>query len=83
MIASGSHPVRETGAANDPTLRLPGGRKTLYDIYSVGPPESPGNQRIANVRGSNIYYYSPYHYKPGPGVPATWVKITYGPNPKG
>lgn len=75
MINAGSLQVREVLGAMD--LALPGGRKALFDIYSVGPPDNPGPGRIANVRGTNIYYYSPYHYRPGPDVPNTWIKITY------
>ena len=77
MASAGARPY-ETLKATD--VGLPG-RKTLYDIYVVGEPVGgrlpPG--RLANVRGSNEYFYSPYHYKPGPGVPDVWVKFTYSP----
>lgn len=75
MISAGGYQVREVLGATE--LALPGGRKGLYDIYSVGPPNNPGPGRIANVRGTNIYYYSPYHYRPGPDVPNAWIKLTY------
>jgi RHS repeat-associated protein len=78
MISVGAYPARETLAATDPKVSLPGNRKALYDIYSVGPPDNPGPQRIAHQAGSNIYYYSPYHYMPGPGVPNGWIKLTFG-----
>lgn len=77
MISSGSYPVREY--LNATWLQLPGGNSTDYAIYSVGPPDNPGQERIATVPGSNVYYYSPYHYQPGPGAPNTWVQMTYNP----
>ncbi|MET3109527.1 hypothetical protein AAKU58_004384, partial [Oxalobacteraceae bacterium GrIS 1.18] len=83
MISNGNYPIRETGIASDSSLNLPGGNRTMYNIYSVGPPDNPGPERIANSPGSNIYYYSPYHYNPGPGVPNAWIQIIYGPSPKG
>jgi RHS repeat-associated protein len=73
-IYAGSYPVREVLTGAD--LQLPGGGGALYDIYTVGPPETPiPDARIANVRGSNIFYYSPYHYRPGPGVPNAYVQF--------
>ena len=80
-IDAGAYPVREVRGANE--LELPGGRRTNYDVYSVGPPDNPGPGRIANVRGTNTYYYSPYHYRPGPDVPNTWIKVTYPAPRKG
>ena len=79
MIQAGSYPVREalTGAE----LQLPGGGGALYNIYTVGPPDAPiPGQRIANISGSNVLFYSPYHYNPGPGVPNAYVQFTLNPH---
>lgn len=78
MIQAGSYPIRESLTGGE--LQLPGGDGALYYIYTVGPPDSPlPGQRIANVPGSNTFYYSPYHYNPGPGVPNSYVQFTLAP----
>jgi hypothetical protein len=78
MIQAGSYPIRESLTGGE--LQLPGGDGALYYIYTVGPPDSPlPGQRIANVPGSNVFYYSPYHYNPGPGVPNAYVQFTLVP----
>ena len=78
MIQAGSYPIRESLTGGE--LQLPGGDGALYYIYTVGPPDSPlPGQRIANVPGSNTFYYSPYHYNPGPGVPNAYVQFTLAP----
>jgi len=79
-INTGASPVYEQLFGNE--LNLPGGRGQLYDVYILGQWQNPLNPgltpgRIANVRGSNDYYFSPYHYKPGPGVPDVWVKVSF------
>jgi hypothetical protein len=81
MIDAGARPVREIRGANE--LGLPGGRRTNYDVYSVGPPDNPGDGRIANIRGTATYYYSPYHYRSAADVPNTWIKLTYPAPRKG
>jgi hypothetical protein len=78
MIRAGAYPLREVLGGD--VLQLPGGHKVDYDVYSMGPPDEPGPERIANVPGSNTFYYSPYHYKPGPGVPNAWVQIDLFPS---
>lgn len=75
-ISAGIEPVREQLLASD--LGLPGGRKTFYDVYSMGPSSLPGAERIANIPGTPSFYYSPYHYRAGPGVPNAWIQIRYG-----
>jgi RHS repeat-associated protein len=78
MIQLGSYPLRETLTGAD--LQLPGGAGAFYDVYTVGPPDAPlPGQRIVNVSGSNVFYYSPYHYNPGPGVPNGYVQFTLAP----
>jgi hypothetical protein len=76
-IVAGGKPIREMLHGNE--VQLPGGRKAIYNIYAVGPPGSPGPGRIAHIEGTNVFYYSPYHYLPGPDVPNAWIKITYRP----
>lgn len=79
MIQAGSYPIRET--LTGAQLQLPGGGRALFDVYTVGVPESPiPGARIANVSGSNVFYYSPYHYQPGPGVPNAWIQFTLLPH---
>ena len=79
MIQTGSYPLRETLTGAD--LQLPGGAGAFYDVYTVGPPDAPlPGQRIVNVPGSNVFYYSPYHYNPGPGVPNAYVQFILNPN---
>lgn len=74
-IKDGSYPVRET--LTGAQLQLPGGANAFYDVYTVGLPEAPiPGARIANVWGSNTFFYSPYHYLPGPGVPNSYVQFT-------
>lgn len=74
-IKAGSYPLYKTLTGAE--LQLPGGGGALYDVYTVGPPEDPfSGQRIANTWGSNTFYYSPYHYSPGPGVPNSYVQFT-------
>ncbi len=76
MIAAGDYPAYKTLAASD--LGLPGNSNTFYSIYTVGDPsDNSGSERIASVPGSTVYYYSPYHYNPGPGAPNTWVQLFY------
>jgi len=78
-IQAGSYPVREV--LNGAYIQLPGGVIADYNIYTVGPPEDPiPGARIANVPGSNNFYYSPYHYQPGPGVPNAYVQFTLYPH---
>jgi hypothetical protein len=74
MIQGGAYPAREVLSGDN--LQLPGGRTVLYNIYSVGPPDAPGPERIAHVPGQLDFYYSPYHYKPVPVMaPNAWIKI--------
>lgn len=70
-IRLGNYPTREV--LNGAYLQLPGGASVDYNIYNVGPED---DVRIANIPGSNIFYLSPYHYRPGPGVPNEYVEIT-------
>lgn len=78
-IQAGSYPLYKT--LNGADIQLPGGASVYYDIYKVGLPEAPiPSARIANAPGSNIFYYSPYHYKPGPGVPNAYVQFTLYPH---
>jgi hypothetical protein len=59
-------------------LQLPGGQTTFYDIYNVhGGPGMESLGRLAHNPASNVYYYSPYHYDPGPGVPNAWIAFHY------
>jgi hypothetical protein len=79
MIQAGSYPIYEslTGAE----LQLPGGDGALYNYYTVGDPNNPiPGQRIANISGSNIFYYAPYHTNPGLGVPNGFVQFILQPN---
>ena len=69
-----------------PELNLPRGSGEMYGIYISGAPgvairEIPdkGLGRIAHQEGTQIFYYSPYHYRPGPGVPNAWIRITLSP----
>jgi hypothetical protein len=75
-IESGSRPSYEPLKARD--LLLPGRSDTFYEVYTVIPADndSPGESRIAHIPGSDTYYYSPYHYKPGPGAPNVWFLFT-------
>jgi hypothetical protein len=72
--ASGA-PARELRSGVE--LGLPGGDRSVYYVYSLGPESDPGAGRIANVPGSLSYYYSPGHYRPTPSVPNTWVQFVY------
>jgi hypothetical protein len=79
LIQAGTYQSRE--ALTGQELQLPGGGSTLYEIYTVGPPDNPiPGSRIANVPGSNTFYFSPYHYNPGPGVPNAYVQLTLYPH---
>ena len=79
MIQAGTYPIRE--ALTGEELQLPGGGGALYNIYTVGPHDGPiPGQRIANVSGSNVFFYSPYRYNPSPGVPNAYVQFTLNPH---
>ena len=67
--------VREQLAATD--IGLPGRKNAFYNIYTIAE-GVVGVARIAHRPGSLSFYYSPYHYRPGPGAPDTWIEIFYG-----
>jgi hypothetical protein len=64
-------------------IDLPGGKKTDYAVYTVGEiqnfkgRETLPSGRIAHVPGTNVFYYSPNHYKPTPELPNGWVKLRF------
>ena len=71
-IEAGTRKPREQLKPSD--LQLPGKSGTFYEIFSVG--DGWGPERIARIPGSNVYFYSPYHYSPGPGAPNVWFLFT-------
>jgi hypothetical protein len=55
-------------------LQLPPGKAdTFYNVYAPFGTSAP--DRIVNIPGSPDYYYSPYHYRAGPGVPNSYLLI--------
>jgi RHS repeat-associated protein len=65
-------------------LGLPGKPGDFYEVYTVGGDNNTrAPERLARLPGSSTFYFSPYHYRPGPGAPNVWIELKYQPGKRG
>jgi hypothetical protein len=72
-IESGDRQSYRTLYYSDVQLPKVSGSDTRYDMFYLTDDIQQG--RIAHIPDTDTYYYSPYHYSPGPGAPNVWFQF--------